>query len=157
MTYYKPCLNCAADKKLCERRNAIRRGMKGLGVSSVNFRCDDREPRFHRGQRVSFVWNHYENNEIYSERFLETFYGTIMHEKSGHRRFVIKVDQSSEYYDIEPKYVLKSPEFISVRPDDITPLDEPDRRLCPNCSAEPEDVPRLCWNDAILPDGCFSR
>lgn len=150
MTYFAPCFNCAADKATCERRAAMRKAIKGLGITSAKFNCPDRQAKFRRGQRVEFDWRYYDNESGeygIPEGYTATFVGTIMREKPGNRRFSIRVDQDHEDYDLKPSGLLSNPEFTSVRPDDIRALDEPDRPMCSLCSAykDADDCKRLCF------------
>lgn len=145
MTYYRPCFNCTTDKVACPTREKVKSAIKGLRLTSINFTCPDRAQRFRRGQRVSFNWRYYDDDGS-GENYV-SFNGTIMHEKKGNKRFVIRVDQEGEHYDLLPKDVLKSCEFVSVRHDDIAEIDEPDRSLCGLCAAYDDlaDMERLCW------------
>lgn len=137
MTYFAPCFNCAADKANCERRATMRKALKGTGITSAKFNCPDRQAKFRRGQRVEFDWRYWEPTDGYgsSEEFFATFVGTIMREKPGNKRFSVRVDQNGEAYDLKPREVFNSPEFISVRPADMRALDEPDRAMCELCAA----------------------
>lgn len=146
MTYYQPCLNCAADKSACTTRAAMRKAIKGLHLTSIKFNCGDRVARFHTGQRVSFDWRYFDEDGS-GEGYTATFNGTIMHEKKGNKRFAIRVDQEGEFYDLLPKDILKSAEFVSVRPDDITLLEEPNKPLCRLCAAydDANDMREKCW------------
>ena len=147
MTYYATCLNCAVDKTTCAKRKAISSAIKGLGITSAKFRCADRVSRFRPGQRVEFDWRYYDDDGS-GEGYTATFVGTVMHEQKGNKRFAVKVDPDHEIYDLKPADILKSPEFISVRPDDLRPLDEPDKPLCPLCAAYDDDTAdsqRLCY------------
>lgn len=163
MTYLQPCFNCAADKAACSRRAQVLQGLRGLGITSAKFACSERQSKFRPGQRIEFDWRYWEPIDDYggSEEFIVTFAGTIMREKPSNRRFSIRVDQEGEHYDFPPKDVLRNPEFTSVRPDDIRPLDEPGRSICPNCAAydDPADMERLgCWGigQVNVPKGCHS-
>lgn len=146
MGYFATCLNCAADKSTCTRLAEIRKAIKGMSVTSVKFKCADRTPHFKRGQRVQFDWRYYDDDGS-GEGYIATFYGTIMREKPGNKRFSIRVDPNHEDYDLKPADILKSPEFTSVRPADIQRIDEPDRLMCALCSAyrEETDIDRLCF------------
>lgn len=157
MTYFAPCFNCAVDKATCERRAAMRKALKGTGITSAKFNCPDRQAKFRRGQRVEFDWRYYDNEcgeYGIPGGYTATFVGTIMREKLGNRRFSIRVDQDGEAYDLKPADVLNNPEFISVRPDDIRALDEADKPMCVNCSAyrEADDCARLCYSKDYHPN-----
>ena len=153
MTYFSTCLNCAVDKAACGKRKAVRSAIKGLGITSAKFRCEDRVARFRRGQRVQFIWRYYDDaGEGRRDGYETVFVGTVMHEKAGNKRFAVKVDPDHEIYDLKPGDILKNAEFTSVRPDDMVPADEPDRALCPLCSADDvaNDAQRLCWGRGDL-------
>lgn len=149
MGYFATCLNCAADKSTCARLAEIRQAIKGMSITSVKFKCAERVSMFRRGQRVQFDWRYYDDDRS-GEGYTATFYGTIMREKPGNKRFSIRVDQDHEDYDLKPSDILKSPEFTSVRPADIQPIDEPDKPMCYLCSAyrEEVDAERLCYAGA---------
>lgn len=53
MTYYATCAGCefTAD---CEKRRAIQKSIKGVGITSLKFRCDLRRDKFVAGQAVWF-------------------------------------------------------------------------------------------------------
>jgi hypothetical protein len=159
VSYFQPCFHCAADKANCLRRASIRQSISGLGLTSVKFTCADRVPRFRRGQRVSFDWRYYDDDGS-GEEYTASFVGTIMHEKKGNRRFAIRIDPDGEFYDLKPAELLKSPEFISVRHDDIKVLDEPDRPMCLTCAAyqDTSDVEAKCYRSAHNPvQPCWRR
>lgn len=163
MAYFAPCFNCVVNKATCTRRAAMRKAIKGVGITSAKFPCPDRQSKFRPGQRVEFDWRYYEPIDDYggAVEYHATFRGTVMREKPNNRRFSIRVDQEGEYYDLSPAEVFNNPEFTSVRPDDIRPLDEPDQSICPNCAAyeNPADMERLgCWarGQVNVPKGCFA-
>jgi hypothetical protein len=147
MTYYSTCLNCAADKAQCERRKSLSAALKGTGVTSLKFKCADRQSLFERGQRVEFDWTYYEDNEGYQPVFV----GTVMGEKPNRKRFNIRVDQDHDDYDLKPADVLKSPEFVSVRPADMRQIEEPRRHMCALCSAynNESDRAQICYQIGV--------
>jgi hypothetical protein len=157
MAYLTPCFNCAAEKPECPRRQAMSKAIKGLGITSVKFNCPDRQSKFRPGQRVEFDWRYYADDGS-GEGYTTSFVGTVMHEMAGNRRFAIRVDQEGEHYDFPPSEVLRNPEFISVRPDDMRALEQPDRAICPNCAAydDAADMERIqCWaRGENVPRGC---
>ena len=52
MTYYHACVGCAHDKATCDAFAAFKEKIKGLGLTSVKWRCPERVDRFHVGQPV---------------------------------------------------------------------------------------------------------
>jgi hypothetical protein len=145
----------------------MRKAIKGTGITSAKFNCPDRQSKFRTGQRVQFMWRHYEACDYDTYETKVFLRGTIMREKPNNRRFTIRVDQGfmgfepdAEPWDLKVSEVLRNPDFTSVRPDDIRPLDEPDYAICPNCAAydDPLDPMRAaCWaNGPDVPKGCHS-
>ena len=157
MAHFSTCLNCAADRSSCARLAEVRNAIRGVNITSIKFKCGDRQPMFRRGQRVSFYWRYYDEDGS-GEGCTTEFVGTVMREKPGNRRFSIRVDQDGEHYDLKPHDILKSAEFISVRPADMRALDEPDAPMCQLCSAYNDDADRqrLCFaqvcDDAVYRD-----
>lgn len=162
MAYYKPCKNCAVDKATCLRRREIATGISGLHVTVVNFRCGQRKPLFHPGQRVQFVWTSWEASGGYEEDYGVglIYHGTVIEE--NRLRFIVRVDDgpSACGENIAARDVFKNDSLvIKVKPSDMKALDEPDHILCPSCSAyEGEEARCLGWEDGLhsyWPDGCF--
>lgn len=162
MAYYKPCKNCAVERASCSRRREISVGIAGLHVTAVNFRCNHRKPLFHPGQRIRFVWTSWEANEEYEEDHGVglIYHGTVIAENG--LRFIVRVDDgpSACPEQIAARDVFKNDSLvIKVKPSDMKALDEPDRALCPLCSAyEGEEARCLGWEDGFhsyRPDGCF--
>lgn len=163
MAYYKPCKNCAVDKASCLRRREIASGISGLHVTVVNFRCSQRRSLFHPGQRVQFVWTSWEASGGYEEDhgIGLIYHGTVIEENG--LRFIVRVDDgpSACPEQIDAGDVFKNDSLvIKVKPSDMKALDEPDRALCPSCSAyEGEEARCLGWEDGFhnyWPDGCFN-
>ena len=126
-------------------------GMSLRDYFATCLNCADRTPHFKRGQRVQFDWRYYDDVGS-GQGYTATFYGTIMREKPGNKRFSIRVDPDHEDYDLKPADILKSPEFTSVRPADIQSIDEPDRPMCQLCSAyqDDADAKRLCLMTEVI-------
>ncbi len=165
MAYYKPCRNCAADKADCLRRAEIAKAIAGLSVTVVNFRCTDRQPLFHSGHRIAFTWTLWEPSGGYEEDHgLGLVYrGTVIEEHG--LRFIVRVDDgpSADGEKIEARDTFKSDNLvIKVKPSDMRALDEPDRQLCPACSAYPDEMSRCQgWEEpggfGYWPTGCLVR
>lgn len=161
MAYYKPCKNCAVDKSSCLRRSEVAAGIAGLSVTVVNFRCGHREPLFHSGQRVRFIWTSWERGDYGDDHGIGLIYhGTVIEEKG--LRFIVRVDDgpSACGEEIAARDVFKNDTLvIKVKQSDMTALDEPDRALCPSCSAyEGEEGRCHGWAEfdfSYWPDGCF--
>lgn len=162
MAYYKPCKNCASDKASCHRRRDVAAAIAGLSVTVVNFRCGVRTQLFRPGQRVRFVWTLWERNDFgEDDDFGLIYHGTVI-EESG-LRFIVRVDDapSVDGAKIAARDVFKNDSLvIKVKPSDMKALDEPDRALCPACSAYAGEEGRCQgWEGpdfhSYWPDGCF--
>jgi len=164
MAYYKPCKNCAVDKAACLRRQEVATAISGHSITVINFRCNLRKPLFHQGQRVRFTWTYWDNDgegyEGYGVRL--SYHGTVIEENG--LRFIVRVDEglSACAEKIDARDVFKSDTFvIKVKPSDMSALDEPDRALCPSCSAYEGEKSRCHgWEDqgfSYWPNGCFNN
>lgn len=52
MTIFRSCTGCMHQKQPCATRDALRDGLRGLSITSVKWRCADRNPRFVQGDPV---------------------------------------------------------------------------------------------------------
>ena len=155
MPYYHKCRNCAVDTSTCQRRQAIRSAIKGLGLTSIKFQCLDRKPLFRVGQRIEFDWAHYDESarDYYGEVVPDDlkFRGTVASENEDKGTFVVQVDQDPVQSNIEfpdltytPNQVFKNGGFaVRVKPASMRAIDEPDREICPDCLAY--DVGERCF------------
>lgn len=49
---YRTCVGCYMEKEPCPARDHVRRTVKGLGVTSIKWRCSNRVPRIAVGDPV---------------------------------------------------------------------------------------------------------
>ncbi|WP_298164997.1 hypothetical protein [Novosphingobium sp.] len=158
MTSYSTCINCAADKATCERREQVRAAIKGSGITSVKFKCDKRQSMFHVGQRVAITW------EVSTEADYsldETWPGTVVRENGT--RFVVAVDDvPSDEGTPARDYIRNDRLFVKVSPQRLRALDEPDRPICNFCERAPsvgeacKDFDRDLWShNSGYPSGCL--
>ncbi len=157
MTSYSTCINCAADKANCTRRAEVRAAIKGVHITSVKFRCTERQSMFRRGQRVSVTWtvggDCYELNE--------TWPATVIAEVGT--RFVLSVDDvASDEGTPARDYIKNERLFVKVSPSRLTALDEPDRQICKFCERAPitgdacQDRDADIWSfNGGYPQGCL--
>lgn len=165
MAYYKPCKNCAIDKAACARRSEIASAVSGLYVTVVNFRCAYRKPLYRTGQRVEFNWTSWENDGEGGEGdgLGLTYHGTVI-EECG-LRFIVRVDDapSADAAKITARDTFKAENLvIKVKPSDMRAIGEPDKALCPACSAyEGEKARCQGWGGddfgSYWPNGCLQR
>lgn len=163
MAYYKPCKNCAVDKASCPRRQEVATAIAGHYITVINFRCNLRKPLFHQGQRVRLTWTSWDNDGEGDEGYSIglTYHGTVVEEIG--LRFIVRLDEgpSACAEKIDARDVFKSDTLvIKVKPSDMAALDEPDRALCPSCSAYEGEKSRCHgWEDqgyGYFPNGCFN-
>lgn len=160
MTSYTTCINCAADKQACERRIEIRAAIKGAHITSVKFRCGDRQSMFRTGQRVAVTWTVGGDNEYELD---ETWPGTVLRESGT--RFLISIDDvPSDEGTPARDYINNERLFVKVSPSRLRALDEPDRRICKFCQRAPadgdacQDRDRDVWSrNGGYPLGCLVK
>lgn len=165
MAYFHPCHGCAVDKETCARRSEIRSAIAGLSITSVKFKCKDRKPFYHMGQRVSFPWSVCIGQDDDGEGVFRTvnFNGTIVCEASKPSRFTVRVDQDGEGYTESPNEVFRNGgDVVNVKTHSLSLLDEPVQNMCANClKYEGEDGrcpahPNAGW-DTYIPPGCIDH
>lgn len=144
---YLTCRNCAVERGTCVRRAQVRAGIKGLGLTSVKFRCDDRQPLYRPGQRVEVTWKYATPDWDWQDGLsLESWPATVVQEtKKG---FLIVVDDVPSGNDLPAREYIKSDSlYCNVTAGKLAPLSEPDRRTCEYCrSAENADgTVTGCW------------
>ena len=52
MTVYRTCAGCIVEGQPCERRDALKKAIQGLGITSAKFKCQDRRDRYASGDPV---------------------------------------------------------------------------------------------------------
>lgn len=135
MTYFKPCFNCVKPRKQCEAAKKITERLRGSGVTSVNFKCSERQPKFAPGQRVNVTWSICEDSgggDYPGSWYLETWPATVSCESGN--KFVIRVDDVPGDCDMPAREYIKSPNlYCKVSASKLTPLDEPAQPICKRC------------------------
>jgi hypothetical protein len=141
MTHFRNCMNCLHEKSDCTRRLSLAAGLKGLGVTSVKFRCSARMPVFSVGQRVSVWWpvptgdTDDWGRQDFSQ---ETWPATVVAERGN--RFQIVVDDVESDHETPARDYIKSASLYCKVPSwRLAPLDEPTRAVCSVCQAVPRD------------------
>lgn len=160
MTHYATCFNCAADKATCHRRIALQAALKGNAVTSLKFRCPERQPFFAPGQRVSFTWSLWENDDEYETSELPlVFHGTVIRERGA--KFVVQVDPgkdvSGEEIDASDVFKKNDALLIKVRPANMTVINEPAKSVCLTCYHVEGHAEDRCYQNGTswVPNGCI--
>jgi len=119
---------------------------------------------FRSGQRVGFRWTDYGDGSFEEDAIALLYHGTVI-EEAG-LRFIVRVDDgpSADAAQYNARDVFKSDNLvIKVKPSDMQALDEPDRRMCPVCSAYAGEGSRCQgWGDlgswdSYWPNGCQQK
>ena len=146
MTAYRTCLHCVRARDLCERRADVARGVAGLGVTSVKFRCPERIPLFTPGQRVSVTWFIVDPDGRYGDGIHETWPATVIAQRGT--KFQIVVDDVDGDEGTPARGWMKNESLhAKVTVGKLRPLSEPDRKLCPDCDG-------VIQSDGTVP-GCW--
>ena len=107
MTAFPTCKNCVLEKLPCERRETVKRGIAGLGVTSAKILCKVRQPRFVAGQRVTVTWPvPDEDDEYHNYATDNTWPATVIGEVRT--RFLIKVDDVLSDHEIPAGEYVKN-------------------------------------------------
>ena len=110
----------------------MRDALKGLGVTSIAFKCAARQPAFYEGQRVTVTWPFHEYED--PDGMLIEFHATVITEhKPG--RYYIRVDNGPDQTigEYEVPECLNSNGHAHVSFTRLQPLDEPTRTVCAVC------------------------
>lgn len=143
MTVYHPCKNCKLEKLACTRRDGVKLAIKGLGVSTIKFRCPERQPIYSPGDRVSVLWRWYDENVdgFTTGRFFSIqFKGTVSQEK--YPKFIVRYDDADGVTNHGEELPAKShfrneALYATTRPVDMTLIAEPKREICRDCLLGP--------------------
>lgn len=147
--FYRTCKNCAFDHRTCQRRAALEAGVKGLGLTGVSFRCDQRQPFYRVGQRVGVTWKFVlpEWGWGYEEGMsAEEWPATVVAETKRGFRIVVD-DVPSDNETPARDYIKSDSLYCNVTAGRLRALDEPDRPVCGYCgSADNGDgTVTGCW------------
>lgn len=159
--FYRTCKNCAFEPATCDRRAAVEAGIRGLGLTAVKFRCDQRQPFFRMGQRVGVTWKFVlpEWDWGYEEGLShEEWPATVVAETT--RGFRIVVDDVRSDHDTPARSYIKNESlYCNVTASRLRPLDEPDRAVCTYCgSAENADgTVTGCWGTGVRVPDCLAQ
>lgn len=136
MAYYHPCIGCAVNKATCSRRQALRGAIAGHSVTSIRFRCPERQPFFTPGERVIFsTWCDGQTGELYDEPEPFEFQATVLKE-SRNGVYVIKIDVGlSVCGEAEAPGCLHNKDGYAKAPASrLRQLpDDPRKTVCPVC------------------------
>lgn len=140
MTIFRTCTGCKAHPGPCEIREALRRQLKGLGVTSIKWRCKSRESRFKPGDQV-WVLTAADRNDAdeHGNPYRDHFPGVIIEERGSKALLHVK-DGSPGRDDDTLKFVAGDGRgFCKIPLSRLEPRDAPKERVCFYCS-QPESL-----------------
>lgn len=122
--YLKPCRHCPHSNpgpKDCDLKLARLEAVCGLGLTSINWYCPRRLSTLPPGKRVSLVVGNIEEDDFEIDETEDTYTATVMRPYKG--RIQVWLDGREPWQ--------KNP--IAVRPNGLTPLNEPLVEICREC------------------------
>lgn len=121
MTHFRTCVGCAVDRKACQRLAEVRTSLRGLNITSVKFKCDDRRDLFQPGQRVVALVRY----GLDGEQFGDNFPGTVISQRGARATVAI---------DAEGRDVMTNERgFGRFSLENVKPIDEPPQPICSTC------------------------
>ena len=133
--YVKPCRNCP-HREGCEIKVAKLASLRGLGLASVNFKCDKRLSKLQPGQRITFVMRDGEGHDEPWDEY--TFTGIVMRPyRTKILVWLVSCDDdvyeggSGPHPQVYENLLCSGKNPIKLLPNRVTPVDGP---LVPLCS-----------------------
>lgn len=156
MTAYRPCHNCVRAKSDCERRDQIRRGIAGLGITALKFACTDRAPLFQPGARVAVTWPVPQCDEPGYQDYAEEMWPATVIAESG-SRFIISVDDVPSDEGTPARGFITNPSlYAKVSSGKLRPINEPCRIVCGICGIVSGASLDECYQNGTAPRaGCL--
>ncbi len=139
--YVRPCRNCP-HREGCDIKASKLESLRGLGLTSVNFKCDKRLSELQPGQRIEFVMG---DGAGHGEDWAEyTFTGIVMRPR-GSKILVWLVSRDDDVYEDAPgphpqvcqNLLVSGKNPIKLSPNRVTPVAGALVPLCPDCD-QPE-------------------
>ena len=134
---YQTCKGCANSSGDCAIRDAVKKQLKGLSVTSIKWRCKEKTPIYQVGDPVWVSLSTSESDE-WGSQYYAFFPGIVVQNKFP--KFVIYVQPSSEseceMYTFEPNgngtgYVKQSHIHMKKRAGDT-------QTVCTTCGGLPD-------------------
>ena len=156
---WRTCYGCTVDGPTCPVRAVMRAPLKGLGITSISFKCVERKPAFQQGQRITVTWPFHEDED--PDGMLIDFHATVITEhKPG--RYYIRIDNGPDQTigEYEAPKCLNSNGHAHVSFTRLAALDEPPRAVCAVCG-EVDGITKDCYGHGpgygegrYVPFGC---
>lgn len=154
--YVKPCRNCP-HREGCEIKAAKLASLRGLGLTSVNFKCAKRLSELQPGQRIEFrMGDGYDRNGDWNDY---TFQAIVMR-PIGTKLLVWLVSRDDDVYEDAPgphpqaytDLLVSGKNPIKVSPGRVKPV-EGRVAVCPDCS-QPEGTKPAEERSELAPYFC---
>lgn len=151
---YRTCSGCLHEKHPCDARDALRRQLKGLSVTSVKWKCKDRTDRFNVGDAV-WATTIESTNPDHGEACFDEFPGWVI--RNCGSKLLVYIEPGSIGLSEETKFEARSAGFCMIPIFRIKPRDGTPEKICPSCEL-PESKGHLsgyiCTVNAAFMTGC---
>jgi hypothetical protein len=137
MTIYRTCAGCICDKAPCESREALKMKLKGIGVTSIKWKCADRKSRFEIGDPViarTMAGKEYIEGSGYgdAEIAFDSFDGIVI--RNAGTKCIVFIKPGTEGgesgYIFDPQ---KGQGFCKIPISRLTSGNGPRVKVCPTC------------------------
>lgn len=143
--YLRPCRNCLGYKD-CDDYAFKLKMLRGLGITSVKFKCEAFLTLYKPGDRVEV---------LIGERFQhckgeDNISGTIMNTNASGQagKLLVCLDEEPFYDEFRDEPIVSRNPFFSFWPKYVIPLGEPPVKVCSSCGI-PEGIKHSDGFDCI--------
>lgn len=136
MAYYRTCLGCQLDGIHCDLRTQMARKIKGIGLTSIKWNCNEWKPKFKPGESV-FIrtlsehnCHDYDGNPPFAE-----FPGWVVRHTRGRRyiAFILPNVLSNSERGESVKFVAKNRGFLKIHVRWMRSREGDAVLVCPRC------------------------
>lgn len=135
MTFYRSCTGCIKQGQPCDTRDVLRKRLKGLGITSVKWKCGDRVARIQPGDAV-WVETVADPNEVDDDGqpFRGKFPGVAIQERGAGMLVFIEDGAQDLYEEHDVRFVARNNGFCKIPLSRITLREAPREEICASCS-----------------------
>lgn len=138
MTVFRSCVGCVYADEPCAALDRMKESLRGLRVTSVKWRCEDRRPRFEIGDQVwAETYSDYGRRSAYGEDDGGTRanYPAVVIEVIGSKAVVfIEKDAPSQEFDDDYPFTPNGNGFCKIPLYRLKPRDGERETICKSCS-----------------------
>lgn len=132
VTFYHACTGCVLQGKPCDSRDAVRARLKGIGVTSIKWRCWARSDRFKVGDPV---WALTVDGGVVSgdegEPIRDHFPGTVIRLLGA--KALVFIPPGARGRDEECTFTSNCHGFCKLPLSRLSPRDGPAEEICRSC------------------------